>query len=132
MATRSNGGQFKKSDGAAPGADTAPPKATPNRKTRYGFYKDGKDFVLLSVQVDPTTGEPVPNGALSAIPGTERFESATDAEKWIAGKGDQLAGLRVLIVKMCASIRVLVENKPTITVTKDPRFQKEVAGAAAE
>lgn len=115
---------------AAPGAETAP-TPTSNRKKRYSFYDDAKDYVLLAVQADPQTGEPVPNGSLTAIPETPRFESAVEAERWVSQSGEKLAGLRVLVIKMIASIRVLVENKPTITVTKDPRFAKDMADTAA-
>lgn len=109
----------------APGADTAPaPADTPNRKKRFSFYKDGKDFVLLSVQRDDQ-GQPVPGGALVAIPDTPRFDSSQEAKRWVHQSGEKLAGVTVIIVKMCHKLLVAVVSKPEITVTEDTRFQKE-------
>ena len=110
----------------APGADTAPaqtgePKS--GRAKRYTFYKDGKDYVLLSVQRDEQ-GNPVPNGGLSAIPDVPRFESAQEAKRWVQASGEKLQGLTVLVVRMMHRLSVLVENTPRISVTEEKRHQR--------
>ena len=123
----------------APGADTAPPPAdTPAKRNRHSFYPDGLDYVLVSVQTDDQ-GESMPNGALSAVPGQRngpkdedgntiklplRFESAQEGERWVRASGDQLAGQLIICVRMMWRLRVLVQQKPVITVTKDERFLK--------
>lgn len=132
----------------APGADTAPPPATQAQKrNRHSFYPDGLDYILVAVQKDDQ-GEPIPNGALSAVPGqrdhpTEvdeqgnptklplRFESAQEGERWVRASGDQLAGELVMCFRAMWRLRVLVQQKPVITVTKDERFLKP-QGAAAQ
>lgn len=128
----------------APGAETAPaPAETLNRRNRHSFYPDGLDYVLVAVQTDDT-GEPLPNGALSAVPGQRedpkdpdgeklplRFESAQEGERWLRASGEQCAGQLIICVRMMWRMRVLVQQKPVITVTKDERFLKPKPEAAA-
>ncbi len=132
----------------APGADTAKsPETQPAKRHRHSFYPDGLDYVLVAVQTDDA-GEPLPNGALSAVPGQRegppgppdpatgeptkvmlplRFESAQEGERWVRASGDQLAGQLIICVRMMWRLRVLVQQKPVITVTKDERFLRPVA-----
>lgn len=110
----------------APGADTAKtPKPTPNRKKRYSYFDDGKDYVILAVQRDES-GAPIPNGPLVLVPEVPRFESASEALRWIRQSGEKLQGLKVNVVRMMHSVSVVVENKPQITVNEDKRFEREV------
>ena len=132
----------------APGADTAPPPAdTPSKRNRHSFYPDGLDYVLVAVQTDDQ-GEPLPNGALSAVPGQRdhptdkdeqgvptklplRVESAQEGERWLRASGEQCAGQLIICVRMMWRMRVLVQQKPVITVTKDERFLKPQVEAPA-
>lgn len=95
-----------------------------SKARRYSFYPDGKDIVLLCVQRDPS-GQPLKNGALTAIPNTPRFTSFVEAKKWIYSSGEKLQGLTILIVKMGRKISVNVENKPRVSVQEDHRFRAE-------
>lgn len=117
----------------APGAETVPEtKTVAARSRRYKFYPDGNDVVLLSVQVDPKTGEPVPNGALAAIPDVPRFPNATEAKRWVEQSGEQLQGLTVLVVRMQKKLRCTVEARPSITVIEDPRYPTDVGPETPE
>lgn len=120
----------------APGGDTAPaqPKKS-GRSKRYTFYEDGKDWVLLTIQRDPQSGAQVENGALIAIPGAPRFETSTEAVKWLKTPGETqatLTGFSVLVVKMGHKFSVTVEAQPAITIQEDQRFERTPASADAK
>jgi hypothetical protein len=109
----------------APGSETAKKSgAVPNRKRRYSFFEDRKDFVLLVVE-QQSDGKPKPDGALKPVVDLPRFTSATEAKAWVQASGAKLAGLTVMVVRMCHKLRVLVESQPLVSVFEETRFQKD-------
>ncbi len=148
------------SESVAPRQRKGRPKSTggvgrkPKRARRFNFYPDGLDYVLLAVE-QGADGQPVPNGKLSAIPGMRddpdyvapsdgsddgkpnagklplRFNGAQEAVRWIRASGEQLAGQKITVVRMCEQVEIVVESTPRISVNSTRRHMKSKDPAVA-
>ena len=65
-----------------------------------------------------------PPGSLIPIEGAPRFETATEALKWVRNdSGDVLHGMRVMIFQAKEILKIDVESKPMVKVTAQPKRQ---------
>ncbi|MEE8372654.1 MAG: hypothetical protein V3R87_02815 [Dehalococcoidia bacterium] len=108
---------------ATPGDDTQPkPKRShPSKGRTYRVLGEGEgDYCIYEITPQ---GSQLPLGCLVPIPETPRFESTSQAEKWIRGESmDLLMGKQVMIFKAMEIMTIEVLNRPQISITKKPRI----------
>lgn len=115
--------QTQTPDFSTPGDDAKPkPKRShPSKGRTYRVLGEGEgDYCIYEITPQ---GSQLPSGSLVPIPGTPRFESTSQAEKWIrSDSGDLMMGKQVMIFKAMEIMTIQVLNRPQIAIEKKPRI----------
>ena len=111
---------------AAKDVATAEAGSVPKRGKRYRLWKDGDYFIS---QIAPPGGE-IPPGSLVPIPDVPHFEGTKEAMKFVENSGDLFAGKQLFVGRGYEVLKIEVEQRPKLTITKKPKTQ--VAGPETE
>ncbi len=107
-----------------PGDDATPqaPRKHPTKGNRYRVMGNGEgDYCIY--QIAPQDSN-LPAGCLIPIPNVPRFESTTEAKRWIkADSGDLLALMQVMIVQVMDIGGINVENRPQVSINWKPKIR---------
>ncbi len=100
--------------------------SVPKRGKRYKLWQDGDYFIS---QIAPPGGT-FPAGSLLPIPDVPHFEGTKEAMKFVENSGDLFAGKQLFVGRGYEILKVEVEQRPKLTITKKPKTQ--VAGPETE
>lgn len=96
-----------------PTDEIEPRRSVPARGRRMRVLGQGEgDFCIFAIS---DGGDGLPLGSLIPIPGIPRFQSTTEAKRWIVSdSGDLLANRQVMVFKACDIITVT--TRPTMKI----------------
>lgn len=92
---------------------------------------DGEGGDVCIVVVVGKDHKTYPPGTMLPIENVPRFQTATEAKKWVKNdSGDLLAGMQVMVFQAKELMSIQVENKPTVKITEKPK--RQIAGPEPE
>ena len=96
-------------------------KAVPGRGIRKRILGKGEgDYCIYEIA---GTASDFPAGSLIPIPETPRFESTTEAVRWIkAESGDLLTGKQIMVFRAMEIMTIRVSSKPMIEIESKPKI----------
>lgn len=109
---------------------TTKPSIHPTKGRRFRVL-DGDDGDVCIVNLVGEGHASFPLGTLLPIEGVPRFQSKTEAKKWVRNdSGDLLSGMQIMIFTAHEIYNINVVNKPTVQITAKPK--RRVSGPAEE
>jgi hypothetical protein len=124
-------GTAKAEAAGAPADPTTPPKASHPTKGRRFRVLDGDGGDVCIVRIIGKNDKNFPAGTMLPIPEVPRFETSTEAVKWIKNdSGDLLKGMQVMVFQAKELMSIKVENTPKVTITSKPK--RQVSGPPVE
>lgn len=124
-----------KSDVAeVPPDPTTPPKADrakhPTKGRRFRVL-DGDEGDVCIVRIIGANDKKFPAGTMLPITEVPRFETSTEAVKWVKNdSGDLLKGMQIMIFQAKELMSIKVESQPKVTITAKPK--RQVSGPPVE